>query len=324
MPERTIRAVDELLASARDVALMDSCGVSGASLYRLRIHDDPYVLKFLDWDADWTLRASGVREGAVAVLWQRGLLDRLPDCFRQPIVMVFPGSPTAVLMRDVSAWLLPADGSVIGLDQHLRFLDHLAALHAAFWEAGPEIDVVDAATRFRELGPLTAVREAGSGAVVPELIGKGWPRLAEVAPRAAALATPLATDPSRLTNALAETPQTFVHGNLKLDNLGTDDRGRTVLLDWELPGRGAPLGDLVWYLAINCRRLPQSKEDAIAAYRAALERRGVDTAPWWDRQLGLSLLGGLVWFGWEKALGGYDDELAWWERAALDGAAYLP
>jgi aminoglycoside phosphotransferase (APT) family kinase protein len=96
-----------------------------------------------------------------------------------------------------------------------------------------------------------------------------------------------------------------------------------VLLDWELPGRGAPVSDLAWYLAINCRRLPQTKEATTSAYRAALERHGIDTTPWWDRQLALCLLGALVQFGWEKALGGYDDELAWWEAKALDAAHLL-
>ncbi len=100
--------------------------------------------------------------------------------------------------------------------------------------------------------------------------------------------------------ALAQTPRTFVHGNWKLDNLGTDDAGRTVILDWEQPGRGAPLSDLAWYLAINCRRLPQTKEESIDGYRGALEDLGIGTAHWWERQLSLSLLGALVQFGWEK------------------------
>ena len=52
-------------------------------------------------------------------------------------------------------------------------------------------------------------------------------------------------------------------------------------------------------------------------YRDALEARGIDTEPWWDQQLGLCLLGALVQFGWEKALGGYDEELAWWEDKAI-------
>jgi hypothetical protein len=37
----------------------------------------------------------------------------------------------------------------------------------------------------------------------------------------------------------------------------------------------------------------------------------------------LSLLGALVQFGWEKALGGYDDELAWWEAQAVRAAPLL-
>lgn len=143
------------------------------------------------------------------------------------------------------------------------------------------------------------------------------PLLAEVAPVAAAVVTPLARDPGPLVVALAATPQTFVHSNWKLDNLGTDGEGRTVLLDWEQPGRRAALSDLAWYLAINCRRLPQGKQAAIGAYRDALEHCGIDTAPWWDRQLALCLLGALVQFGWEKALGGYDEELAWWEERAV-------
>ena len=159
--------------------------------------------------------------------------------------------------------------------------------------------------------------------LVPQLVAQGWPRLAEVAPAAAAVVTPLAYDPGPLVDALASTPQTFVHSNWKLDNLGTDDQGRTVLLDWEQPGRGAALSDLAWYLAINCRRLPQPKEAAIAVYRDALEAAGVRTEPWWHRQLALCLLGALVQFGWEKALGGYDEELAWWEDRAVAAAALL-
>lgn len=50
---------------------------------------------------------------------------------------------------------------------------------------------------------------------------------------------------------------------------------------------------------------------------------GVRTEPWWDRQLALCLLGALVQFGWEKALGGYDEELAWWEDRAVAAAALL-
>ena len=317
----------ELLAGATDrTGLAEVAGKSGASLERVVIDGQHYVLKHLDLAEDWTMRASGCLPGAPLVLWERGILARLPGCLNQPIVGAArePGG-CALLMRDVTPWLVPVTDAPITLDQHTRFLRHMAALHAEFWACGREFDVVPAMHRYLELSPWMAEAEAAAGSphLVPALVARGWPLLAEVAPAAAAVVTPLAHDPGPLVEALAGTPQTFVHSNFKLDNLGTDDIGRTVLLDWEQPGRGAPLSDLAWSLAINCRRLPQSKEASIAAYRQALEGLGVDTAPWWERQLGLCLLGALVQFGWEKALGGYDEELAWWETNAVRAAALL-
>jgi hypothetical protein len=306
--------------------LADAPGKSGATLERVVIGGQQYVLKHLDLAADWTMRASGCLPGPPLVLWQRGILARLPDCLNQPIVgaAAEPGG-CALLMRDVSRWLVPATDAPVTLDQHLGFLRHMAAMHARFWDCGPEYDVVPSMHRYLELSPWTAQAEAttGSAHLVPRLIAKGWPLLAEVAPAAAAVVTPLAHDPGPLVAALARTPHTFVHSNWKLDNLGTDDAGRTVLLDWEQPGVGAPLADLAWYLAINCRRLPQPKETAIAVYRDALEACGIDTGPWWERQLGLCLLGAMVQFGWEKAFGGYDEELAWWETKAIAAAPLL-
>jgi hypothetical protein len=280
----------------------------------------------MDLAADWTMRATGCLRGAPLEVWERGLLSRLPICFNQPIVAA-AAEPRgcALLMHDVSRWLVPVSDEPIPLAQHLRFLDHMAALHAAFWGCGTEVDVVPAMHRYLELSPWMAQAEAATGSqhAVPRLVGQGWPLLAQVAPAAAAVVLPLAYGPGPLVEALSATPQTFVHSNFKLDNLGTDDTGRTVILDWEQPGLAAPLSDLAWYLAINCRRLPQSKEDAIEAYRAALEGLGVGTEPWWDRQLALCLLGALVQFGWEKALGGYDEELQWWESRAVRAAALL-
>lgn len=301
-------------------------GKSGARLERVIIGGQPYVLKHLDLSDDWTMRASGCLHGPPLALWRTGALDRLPGCINQPIIGVAqePGG-CAVLMHDVTPWLVPATDDLIPLDQHQRFVEHMAVMHAAFWECGEEVDVVPAMHRYLELSPWTAEAEAaiGSTHLVPMLIAKGWPLLSEVAPRAAEVVIPLAYDPAPLVEALAATPQTFVHSNWKLDNLGTDDQDRTVLIDWEQPGRGAGLSDLAWYLAINCRRLPRSKEHSIEVYRRALERNGIQTEPWFGRQLALSLLGAMVQFGWEKALGGYDDELAWWEEQAVAAAPLL-
>ena len=327
-------SVADLIAGATErTSLAEGAGKSGARLERVVIGGRPYVLKHLDLAEDWTMRASGCLRGAPLLAWARGLLARLPACFNQPIVGVAvedgdgrpPSGGCALLMRDVTPWLVPVTDEPISLHQHLRFLRHMAALHAAFWACGSECEVVPIMHRYLELSPWLPDAEAavGSAHLVPRLVGEGWPRLAEIAPAAAAVVTPLARNPGPLVEALEGTPQTFVHSNWKLDNLGTDAEGRTVVLDWEQPGRGAPLSDLAWYLAINCRRLPQGKEDAIAAYRQALEEHGISTEAWWDRQLALCLLGALVQFGWEKALGGYDEELAWWETQAVRAAPLL-
>jgi hypothetical protein len=326
--------VAELLEGATErTMLAEVPGKSGARLERVVIGGQRYILKHLDLAEDWTMRASGCLRGAPLALWELGILARLPGCFNQPIVAAAPEAGAgpapsggcALLMHDVTPWLVPATDAPITLSQHVSFLQHMAALHASFWDCGSELDVVPAMHRYLELSPWMAEAEAAAGSahLVPQLVARGWPLLAEVAPAAAAVVTPLARDPGPLVDALTRTPHTFVHSNWKLDNLGTDDKGRTVVLDWEQPGCGAPLSDLAWYLAINCRRLPQPKEASIAVYRDALADLGIDTEPWWERQLALCLLGALVQFGWEKALGGYDEELAWWEAKAVRAAALL-
>jgi hypothetical protein len=317
-------SVGQLLADAQDRRPLVGNGKSGALLERLTIDGTAYVVKHIDHASDWTMRASGFDGFAPVELWRRGILQDLPATVRQPIVGVAletdeRGERAALLMEDVSPWLVPSTDDPIPQEQADSFLDAMASVHAEFWDSARPIDVVTVANRYLELSPSMGDAELarGSDDLVPQLVRRGWPMLADVAPRAAAVVVPLAHDPTPLVDALATTPQTFVHGNWKLDNLGTDDTGRTVLFDWEIPGRAAALSDLAWYLSINCRRLPVSKEATIERYRQALEARGIDTAPWWDRQLALCLLGALVQFGWEKALGGYDDELAWWEEHAV-------
>ena len=329
---KLVGTLDRVLAGAADRAPMNNAdGKSGARFERVTIDGERFVVKYLDIRDDWTMRATGQLAYAPVLLWRRGLLDRLPACFLQPIVDVatVDGTPddrqVALLMRDVGEWLVPEGDEVLSLDTHLQLLDHLATLCAVFWGGGHDLELVPMMNRFLEISPWTAIAEAaiGSDALVPKLVGQGWERFPSEAPAAAELVVALANDPSPLVTALETTPVTFVHGNWKLGNLGVTDDGRTVLFDWETPGIGTACSELAWYLAINSARLPHSKEEAIEAFRIALALHGVETAPWWDKQLGLALLGGCVQFGWEKALGGRNAELEWWEARALEGAQYL-
>jgi hypothetical protein len=331
--ERTVlpSARDLLVTADERVALRHGDSKSGARIERVRFGDQWFVAKWLDVRLDWTMRSVGDLGCATRRLWCAGILDALPECIAQPIVAVAHDDESAaeygtvVLMRDVGSCFVPEGDAPLPLAQHRAFVDHMAQMHARFWGFEDRWDLVSVGTRYFEVSPWTALVEAaiGSDAVVPRLVGEGWAQLPSVAPRAADAVLDLAHDPSPLAVAFERMPLTFVHGNWKLGNLGSTADGRTVLVDWETPGPGPACGELAWYLALNCRRLPETKEATIAAYRDALERCGVDTAPWWDVQCALALLGGLVHFGWEKALGGYDDELAWWEERAVEGRATL-
>ena len=105
----------ELLASATERTALDEVpGKSGATLERVVIDGQDYVLKHLDLAQDWTMRASGCLRGAPLVLWERGILARLPDCLNQPIVGAAPERRgCALLMHDVSPWLVPATDAPI-------------------------------------------------------------------------------------------------------------------------------------------------------------------------------------------------------------------
>jgi SAM-dependent methyltransferase len=128
-------------------------------------------------------------------------------------------------------------------------------------------------------------------------------------------------DPAPVVTALRETPRTFIHTDWKGGNLGLLPSGRTVLVDWAFPGEGAGCSDLAWYLAVNCDRLPASKEATIEAYRGALERLGVETAPWFERQLDVALLGAFCMLGWSKTSDPV--ELGWWvERGGAGGVSF--
>jgi hypothetical protein len=299
--------------------------LSGSPFERGVIGDETFVIKHISRDLDWLMRvlgdgAGGTRPRAL-IVWQEGLLDALPPEI-DPVIVGMAYDPAsghlAQVMRDVGAALVPPEGPV-PLVQHRGFLDHMAAMHAAFWDFTDAYGLTTTQDRYGFASLANASRE--SGEAIPGLMAAGWAAVGALAPAAGRAALALTADASRLHAAMATGPRTLVHGDWKFGNLGTRPDGRTVLLDWGWPGQAPPPVDLAWYLAVNCDRLPESKEDTISAYRARLERRGVDTGDWWDRQLELALLGAFLQLGWSKA---HDPaELAWWTDRVVATAESL-
>jgi hypothetical protein len=319
--------LDDMLADAteRDRWVPDDTK-SGARFERLTIDGSRYVLKYQDPADDWLLRATGDRGDRYVRLWNQGLLDRLPQVLDSAVVAAaFDGAVGRVLLRDVSEALL-TPGRPFSREQHVRFLNHMAALHAAFWDWHDDVGLTPLDVRYLTFSPTVASAEAslGSDLLVPAVMAQGWDALPTVSPSLAETVLPLLDNVGPLVAALEKVPHTLVHGDWKSANLGSHHDGRTVLLDFgELPGEASPLADLCWYLALNVDLLPESKDEVIATYRSALEREGIETAGWWDQALSVELLGTMVQFGWEKVLHGPSDELAWWEGWATRGSQCL-
>ena len=324
-------SVEELLAGATSrEPFAHSDGKSGSYFERVVIDGERYVLKQVHVDDDWTMRFFHLTTCIPLDVWRAGLMDAAPEHIVHGMVgaaggLGRGGLGAALLMRDLSDVLVPAGDEPMTPATHLALLDGMAALAARMWGWHDDVGLLPPANRwlaFRD-DDIAAEGRAGWADAVPRIAAEGWSRFPDRAPADvldAIRALRASTRP--LVEAAAATPSTFLHGDWKLGNLGVDPNGRTVLIDWTYSGEGPICFELGWYLALNAARLPHSKEDAIAAFRAALERHGVDTEGWFERQLGLCLLGTLVLFGWEKALGS-DAELDWWCERAREGAALL-
>lgn len=296
------------------------------------IGGERFVLKHIHLDHDFTMRVSGDLGCRPLRVWRTGLMDVAADLIDHGVVGVAAGDGrngwgAALLLRDLGDALVPPDDSLLTEEQHLRFVDHCAGMSARFWGWRDHLGLLRYADRWAFFGDAAVAGERALGfpEAVPRIADGGWARFADRVPsRIRDVVVGLRADPTPLADALKATPSTFLHGDWKLGNLGTAADGRTVLIDWAYPGEGPAAHELAWYLALNRSRLPagHTKESTIDAFRDALGRHGVATDGWWERQVGLCLLGGLVQFGWEKALGD-EDELRWWCERADAGASWL-
>jgi hypothetical protein len=323
-------SVDELIAGATvRRPLGGSDGKSGSELELVVIDGDRFVLKHLHPDTDWTMRGFGDLGCRPVEVWASGLLDAVPPTIDHAVVGAAAGLGRngwggALLLRDVSEHLVPEGDSLLSLEDHRQLLDHLADLSATFWGAEGTPELLSLESRWGAFGPgwTDAEEILGWPAAVPRIAAEGWQRFADRAPADVfSFVDSLRRDVDPLVVAVRQTPLTFLHGDWKLGNLGVAT-GRTILLDWTYPGIGPIAHDLAWYLGLNRARLPETKEASIDAVRGSLTARGIPTEGWWDQQVSLCLLGALVQFGWEKALGD-DDELGWWCDRAREGARWL-
>jgi hypothetical protein len=318
-PVRLLDSVDELLARAtqREVMVADD-GKSGNQLERMVVDGQRLVVKHMTLAGDWIMRVMGDRVFWPWLAARAGIFEEMPACIdHATVAMALDGDALTgtlhVVMRDVGELVIPEGDTQVSVEQNRGFLTHMATMHASHWGWRDDMGLQPMRLRILPFAPATIAPEL----LVPDVPGplavadQGWGLLPQRAPRLADLVFRLQADPEALVEALAATPTTFLHGDWKMGNLGWHPDGRTILLDWAYLGEGPCTFELLWYVALNRSRLPESKESCIEAYRGALEAAGIDTSGWWERQLGLSTIAIMVCFAWEKAVGD-DDELSWW------------
>jgi hypothetical protein len=314
-------------ASSREV-VNPTDGKSTSAFERVNIEGERYFLKRLSPAGDWIMRSTGDHVHRPYLVWTAGILDEVPTCIDPAVVaMEIKGdgdhAELSILMRDVTAYLVPEGDALVSQAQHEGFIDHLAQLGAAFWGFADTIGgLTTMSERLRFFSAANVARELAMGPEPPGPIAAadvGWRALRSRSVFLAEVASAVWDDPSVLTDRMAATPATFLHGDWKMGNLGSHPDGRTILLDWAFPGSGPVCWDLCWYLALNRARLPETKEATIDRFRAALERHGVATSGWFSPQLDVCVIGITATFGWEKALGD-EEELRWWERRVAEAA----
>lgn len=318
---------DDLLEGATQrVPMRAPDGLSDVPMERLVLDGQRCVVKWLSPEIDWVMRMSGDEVCRPVVVWEQGLYDAVAP-WVDPLVLGagFDAGRDAwaLLMRDATEEFLPAGDAPIPAEWQAAFLRDMAGMHAGLWGFEDAPGLCQPSEFYGIFSPASLAREARRGPLqgVPAYAGPGWDRLRAVEPVLTEQVLSLADDPTRLVEALRETPRTLVHHDWKGGNLGLRPDGRTVLVDWAFPSSSAGCADLGWYVAVNCDRLVTSKEQVIGDYREDLERQGISTASWFERQLELALLGTFLVLGWSKTEDA--DELGWWVSRVAGAAEEL-
>ena len=334
-----IGSVSELLDACRLEEMLDSdgpvtvepmrtLGYSGSRFYRV-LADDEFIVKETVLEEDWFSGRTGDEVGREAAALLALELDRIHQIFSLPYraVAADPGR-VAVLMEDVSAWLLPDEREPLDPRHEELLLDTLARLHASFWEAD-ELERLDwlhgPADFLHIMGPRGHRDEAGGGAAggsarqVQDAIRSGWRTARELLPDS--LRRALWRPAPEIAAAWADLPVTLIHGDSKVANFAILPKRRLCALDWAFVGRAPCTFEIGWYVSVNASRLVGSKEETLDRYRARLEAHLGDPLEdeLWRRLEEAGLVCGALMLLWSKATAvetgraGARSEWRWWE-----------
>jgi hypothetical protein len=287
-------------------------GRTGAAFEQAVLADGtPVIIKHIRPD-DWMMTVAG-GVSYLARLWETGVFERMPASIDHTMIAVEPSCDGfVVVMRDVGDSVL-VEGQVLSRAENRRILESMDAMYREFWDAGPLGCTV--AEHVGVFSPNVLDKLGEVDTPVPELMKRGWSMFGDVAPRDVAdVMYGLIADPEPLITELSLRPQTLIHGDLRLHNMGlTQDR--VVLLDWELVGTAPPAIEFGWYLIISASRIDATREQITDDFRQVSGDR-FDA-----RGLELGMIAALLFLGWNKAIDiveNPDEAIRAQERADLD------
>jgi hypothetical protein len=300
---------------------------SGARLERVELTDGRvFVLKHLPANGDWLTRASGGRD-RLRQLWVSGVLERVSAIVDHAVVDVFDDDGhDVVVMRDVCNRLLPAQGAVSRATSR-QLLAGLVGLHDFGYTESPQ-ELCPVGARYQMFAPhLHAVKDQPGAHPARDAILAGWDVFAEHAPSDVVAAVfAVHEDPAVVSDRLAASPTTLLHGDAKLANLGLGPAG-LVAVDWgDLSGFGPAEVDVAWYALMNEARLGVTPDETFADYQA-LAREPLDS-----NAIDVACVGSLAQMGFKLAGAAFAGDspelrnhanasLTWWcnrVRAALE------
>jgi hypothetical protein len=251
-------------------------------------------------EMDAVMMLTGDTEHRELLAFQNGLLAEIPDTFDIPYVDVILRPE-----RDQYwAWLRDVRTQMAALGMHTKvpdevvrmILSHLAAFHAKFWERHEVIDQPWLMSLRRPVDYfyrciVDIIDGMKSPAESTLYVTERWPWLAEGVvnlieelPRnLGRTVEKLYREPEPLLREVEAMPMTLCHYDFDNRNLGVSegpDGKRTVVIDWEILGRGISSSDVVRFMVYQ---QPEDLEGMIGHYLDELERhlgKKVDRKQW--------------------------------------------
>lgn len=261
--------------------------------------DSSVILRVMP-EMDAVMMLTGDTEHRELKAFEIGLMDQIPETFRVPYVHVINDPQTHqywAFLEDVRPAMQRLGMHAKCPDEVVRvILGGLAHFHANFWE---KRDILDEPWLMSLRRPVDyfyrTVVDIMDGMQNPAessvYISERWPWLAEgvvnmmasLPEETRAAIEHLYRQPEALLAEVESMPMTLCHYDFDNRNLGieeTDEGLRTVVIDWEILGRGISSSDVVRFMVYQ---QPENFDELIEFYLDELEARlghKVDRKQW--------------------------------------------